>query len=171
MKHSTANGIGLLFVYLLFFAGVLAIVLFMVYGTLPYMKGILACIAWLLLFVLSEINSRSSENRRMLEIDEKKRLESVERIRMLVKKVNEKARAMNDSYGGEKLLLEDLSSSVSALLPSPNLEASKMEYEILTGLTRLDFLCDKAIAGTDRGGDFKKELGILSNKLRARERL
>ena len=46
-----------------------------------------------------------------------------------------------------------------------------MEYEIITALTRLDFLCDKAVAGTDRGGDFKRELSALSVKLRARERL
>ena len=171
MKRAAGKGIVRLFVYLLFFSGLLAVVLFVAVGGLPRIRGILACAAWLLLFVLAEISARSSENRKLLEIDEKKRLESVGRIQALVQKVNEKARSLNDSYEGERLLLSDLSTSVAALLPSPNLDASKMEYEILTGLTRLDFLCDKAIAGTDRSGDFKKELGILSGKLRARERL
>ena len=160
-----------LLVYLFFFSGILSIVLYTVFGPLSYRRGVLACIAWLMLFILAEVNSRSSENRKLLALDEKRRLESVGRIQLLVSKLKEKSLALNNSYESERQLLSDLNDVASDLKPSADLEASKMEYEILTGLTRLDFLCDKAIAGTDRNGDFKKELDSLSSKLRARERL
>lgn len=160
-----------LLVYLLFFSGILSIVLYTLFGPLSRLRGALACLAWLMLFVLAEVSSRSSENRKLAALDEKERLESVERIQQLMSKLNEKSRALNDSYGNERLLLSDLTGAASLLKPSADLEASKMEYEILTGLTRLDFLCDKAIAGTDRSGDFRKELDSLSSKLRSRERL
>lgn len=157
--------------YLLLLSGLAAIALFVRYGGLPLERGLLAITAWLMLFALAAVNARSAENRRLLESDEKERLRSVSRIQSVVARLQEKAVALNDSYGGEKQLLAQMSDSVQALIPSANLEASKMEYEILTMLTRLDFLCDKAIAGTDRGGDFTKELDALSTKMRARERL
>ena len=157
--------------YLLFLAGIAGIVAFVYYGGLPLIRGLLSAVAWLMIFVLASLSARSAETRRMMKIDEKERLESVYRIRSAVARVNEKARSLSDSYGGEKRALTDMSASVSALLPSPDLEASKMEYEILTGLTRLDFLCDKARSGSDKDGEFRKELGNLTNKLRARERL
>ncbi|MBQ9538715.1 MAG: hypothetical protein IJU95_05550 [Treponema sp.] len=156
---------------LLLLAGLVAIAAFVRFGGLVPLKGGLSALAWVMLFVLAELSSRSAENRRMLENDEKERLESVGRIQSAVEKLNVKSASLNDSYMDEKQALSQMSASALGLLPSPNLEASKMEYEILTALTRLDFLCDKAIAGTDRAGEFKKELGIISGKLRARERL
>lgn len=157
--------------YILFPAGITGIVFFVRSGHLPLNRGALAGAAWLLLFILSYLSARSAENRRILENDKKEKLESVNRIRVAVKRINDKAFVLNDSYDGEKKSLAEMAVSAQALLPSTNLEASKMEYEILTTLTRLDFLCDKAIAGTDRGGDFHKELDNLSVKLRAREKL
>ncbi len=171
MSNMQKKGGRFLLVYLLFFSGVIVIAFFVRSGIISFIRGILSISAWLLLFVLAKITSRSAENRRLLEIDEKERQASVSRIKTVVSKINEKALALNDSYFGEKQVLSDLAKAAAALLPSTNLEASKMEYEILTGLTRLDFLCDKAIAGTDGSGDFKKELDLLSVKLRARERL
>ncbi len=157
--------------YILFCAGIAGIVLFVRSEFLPLERGICAAAAWILLFVLSDLSAKSAENRRMRENDKKERRASVERIQSAVKRINDKALALNGSYGGEKQVLTEMSASAQTLLPSANLEASKMEYEILTTLTRLDFLCDKAIAGTDRGGDFHKELENLSVKMRAREKL
>lgn len=157
--------------YIIFLAGIAGIAVFVRSGSLPLERGILAAAAWILLFILSDLSAKSAENRRIRENDKKERLESVERIQAAVKRINDKALALNGSYGGEKQVLTEMSASAQTLLPSANLEASKMEYEILTTLTRLDFLCDKAIAGTDRGGDFHKELENLSVKMRAREKL
>ena len=159
------------FPYILFLAGIAGIAVFVRSGSLPLERGILAAAAWILLFVLSDLSAKSAENKRMRENDKKERRASVERIQAAVRRINEKALALNASYAGEKQALADMSLSAKALLPTVNLEASKMEYEILTSLTRLDFLCDKAIAGTDRGGDFHKELESLAVKMRAREKL
>lgn len=157
--------------YILFLAGLAGIAFLVRSGMLPLNRGGLSVAAWILLFVLSDLNARSSENKRRLENDRKERLESVGRIQSAVARINEKAVVLNGSYDGEKVVLAQMSASAQALLPSTNLEASKMEYDILTTLTRLDFLCDKAIAGTDRGGDFQKELDNLSTKMRARGKL
>ncbi len=156
---------------LLFLLGLTAIVLFIRSGYLPANRGMLSVAAWILLFLLADMSAKSAENKRMLEKDEKERQLSVSRIQSAVSKINEKASVLGNSYEAEKQTLDKITGSAVALQPSANLEASKMEYDILTTLTRLDFLCDKAIAGTDRGGDFSKELESLSVKLRAREKL
>lgn len=157
--------------YILFFAGLVSILLLVVFFSLPVIRGTLAAIAWVMVFVLAEISTKSAENRRQSESDEKERLESVNRIQSGVARINEKALALNDSYSGEKKALSEMLSNVKVLLPSTDLDASKMEYEILTGLTRLDFLCDKAVAGTDRSGDFKNAIRSLSSLVRQREKL
>ncbi|MBP5157482.1 MAG: hypothetical protein ILP18_06395 [Treponema sp.] len=170
-KRPLARSVIRIMPFTLFLLGLAAIVLFVRSGFLPMNRGLLSGSAWLLLFLLADLSAKSAENRRMLERDEKERLQSVGRIQSAVSKINDKATLLGSSYEDEKLVLKKMVNSATALQPAANLEASKMEYDILTTLTRLDFLCDKAIAGTDRGGNFQKELDSLSIKLRAREKL
>jgi len=155
----------------LFFAGIAVLVLMSRILKLEFVRALLAGVTWFVVFALVLLSSFTEEKRLKIEEDQKKSLESIERIRGVTHNIQEKSFALGESFKDEKALLGNIADSAAKFFPLNDVGASKAEYEILTKLTQVGFLCDKAIAGTDTAGDFKKQLASLVLLMKQREAL
>ncbi len=81
----------------------------------------------------------------------------------------EKSHALTSDYAQEKQCIENLSKSVEDITDSKSVDVAKFDYEIITKLTQVSSLCDKAIAGGDNDGEFPKQLAALELLLRQRK--
>lgn len=118
------------------------------------------------ILILMHLSASSSKTRRLENL--KHCQENVDLISGKLDALVEKSVALGSAYEEERQKFSSIGTQAKELAVSESVEVAKFDYELLTKITQVDFLCDKALAGTVAEGDFMRELLVLEDKLRQR---
>ena len=89
-------------------------------------------------------------------------------IRSSIGNFSLKTTSLNNSYEAEKAVVSNLVNEANGLFPLDNINAVKLEQDILIKLTEVSSACD-VLLSTGRADEFKKQLTSLETLIRQRK--